>query len=44
MSNVIEVIKSGGSETVEFKESLSEEKEIFETICAFLNSKGGLYS
>lgn len=32
------------SETLEFKESLSEWKEIVETICAFGNTKGGTVS
>ncbi len=39
--NVLEIIRKGESEDVEFKKSLSEMKEILETVCAFLNTKGG---
>jgi len=35
------LIKKGESETVEFKKSTALMRSIFETICAFLNSKGG---
>lgn len=35
------ILLEGESEKVEFKNSLSEEDEILETICAFLNSSGG---
>jgi predicted HTH transcriptional regulator len=35
------LLKEGEGETLEFKESFAEEKEILETICAFSNSKGG---
>ena len=34
-------ISQGESETVEFKKSLSESKEIIKTISAFANTKGG---
>ena len=37
-----EIIKSGESETVEFKKSTGEWKEIIETISAFANKKGGV--
>ncbi len=40
--NIIEIIKKGESERVEFKESLAEIKEILQTIVAFANSKGGI--
>jgi len=40
--NIEEIIKSGESETLEFKKSLSEWKEIIETVSAFSNTKGGL--
>ena len=33
--------KQGESETVEFKKSTALMRSIFETICAFLNGKGG---
>jgi len=36
------IIKTGETETVEFKKSLSEWKEIIETISAFSNTKGGI--
>ena len=39
--NLNEIISSGESETTEFKKSLSEWKEIIETISAFSNTKGG---
>ena len=35
------IISQGESETVEFKKSLSESKEIINTISAFANTKGG---
>ena len=35
------IISQGESETVEFKKSLSESKEIIKTISAFANTKGG---
>lgn len=41
MPKLEELINKGEGDTLEFKESLKEEKEILETICAFLNSKGG---
>ena len=41
-TNVISLIKSGESETVEFKKSTGEWKEIIETISAFANTKGGI--
>jgi len=36
-----EIIKSGESETIELKSSLSETKQIIETLSAFSNTKGG---
>ncbi len=36
------IIEKGESETVEFKKSLSEWKEIIETISAFSNTRGGI--
>jgi len=39
--NLKKIISQGESETVEFKKSLSESKEIIETISAFANTKGG---
>ena len=36
-----DLIKIGESETVEFKKSTGEWKEIIETISAFANKKGG---
>ena len=39
--NLKKVISQGESETVEFKKSLSEGKEIIKTISAFANTKGG---
>lgn len=36
-----EIISQGESETVEFKKSLNESKEIIKTISAFANTKGG---
>jgi ATP-dependent DNA helicase RecG len=35
------LVREGEGETLEFKESFAEEKEILETICAFSNSRGG---
>ena len=35
------IISQGESETVEFKKSLSESKEIIKTVSAFSNTKGG---
>ena len=40
-NGIEEMIKKGESETVEFKQSLAETREIIETVCAFANSKGG---
>ena len=39
--NLKELVKKDESETLEFKKSLSEWKEIIETISAFSNTKGG---
>ncbi|HDI31791.1 MAG TPA: ATP-binding protein [Thermofilum sp.] len=39
--DIFRLIRTGGGERVEFKESLSDVKGIMETICAFLNSRGG---
>lgn len=40
--NLTKIIKSGESETVEFKKSTGEWREIIETISAFANTKGGI--
>jgi len=40
--SISELIKSGESETLEFKKSTGEWKEIIETISAFANKKGGI--
>lgn len=40
--NIDKIIKAGESETVEFKKSTGEWKEIVETISAFANKKGGV--
>jgi len=42
MQNLVEIIARGESEKVEFKASLSEEREIMETICGFSNTAGGI--
>jgi len=39
---IVEILNSGESETVEFKKSTGEWKEIIETISAFANTKGGI--
>jgi len=39
--NLKEIISQGESETIEFKESTGEWKEIIKTISAFTNTKGG---
>jgi len=39
--NIDKIIKAGESETLEFKKSTGEWKEIVETISAFANKKGG---
>ena len=39
--NLNEIISSGESETIEFKKSPSEWKEMIETVSAFSNTKGG---
>ena len=39
--NLKELIAKGESETLEFKKSLSEWREIVETVSAFSNTKGG---
>ena len=39
--NLKKIISQGESETIEFKKSLSESKEIIKTISAFANTKGG---
>jgi ATP-dependent DNA helicase RecG len=41
MAQLKKLIKQGESETVEFKKSTALMRSIFETICAFLNGKGG---
>ena len=38
-----QIFAEGENDRVEFKRSLSGEKEIFETIGAFLNHKGGSF-
>lgn len=40
--NLKEIVKTGESETVEFKKSTGEWKEIIETISAFANTRGGI--
>ncbi len=42
ISAIGKLIKSGESETVEFKKSTGEWKEIIETISAFANTRGGI--
>jgi len=42
MLELEEIFAKGENDHVEFKRSLAEEKEIIETISAFLNHKGGL--
>lgn len=40
--HLMELIKNGENATVEFKESKNEmPKNLFETVCAFLNRNGG---
>jgi ATP-dependent DNA helicase RecG len=39
--NLATRIKEGESETLEFKRSTGELKEAMQTLCAFLNGKGG---
>ncbi|PKM92053.1 MAG: hypothetical protein CVU81_02570, partial [Euryarchaeota archaeon HGW-Euryarchaeota-1] len=39
--NIEKLIKNGEGQTLEFKQSFSEQQEILETICAFANTKGG---
>jgi len=41
MQEIKELLQKGESETLEFKKSLAERKEILETISAFANSNGG---
>lgn len=41
MSQIIELLKKGESETVEFKPSLSQKSEIIKSVSAFSNTKGG---
>jgi ATP-dependent DNA helicase RecG len=41
MNKLKALIKQGESNTVEFKTSTAQLKSSFETICAFLNGKGG---
>lgn len=41
-NNVLKLIESGEGENIEFKESKNKlSKDVYETICAFLNKKGG---
>jgi ATP-dependent DNA helicase RecG len=39
---LIELVKQGESQHLEFKKSTASLKEAFQTICAFLNSNGGI--
>ena len=39
---ISELIRKGECETIEFKKSLAESREIGETVCAFLNKRGGV--
>ena len=41
LAQLQKLVKQGESETVEFKKSTALMRSIFETICAFLNGKGG---
>ena len=41
-ANISKVLKDGESETVEFKKSTGEWKEIIETLSAFANTRGGI--
>lgn len=41
LTQLQKLVKQGESETVEFKKSTALMRSIFETICAFLNGKGG---
>jgi len=41
-SDVKSIVVDGESQTVEFKKSLVQFKAIMETLCAFLNSRGGI--
>jgi len=40
--NINYLIQSGESETLEFKKSTGEWKEVIETISAFANTRGGV--
>jgi ATP-dependent DNA helicase RecG len=40
-ANLKKILKSGESETLEFKQSLSEKDQILETVSAFSNARGG---
>ncbi len=40
--NILELIARGEDQNTEFKRSLSEKREILETVCAFSNSNGGI--
>jgi hypothetical protein len=40
-ANLKKILKSGESETVEFKQSLAEKDQILETVSAFSNARGG---
>src|ERR1700683_3216205 len=41
LAQLQKLVKQGESETLEFKKSTALMRAIFETICAFLNGKGG---
>ena len=41
-ANISKVLKDGESESIEFKKSTGEWKEIIETISAFTNTRGGI--
>ncbi len=39
--NIINLIKKGESQTIEFKQSFADREKILKTICAFANTNGG---
>lgn len=42
IENIESLLVQGETETVEFKKSTTQLKSAFETLCAFLNNKGGI--
>lgn len=44
IENIKKFFNQEESDTLEFKTSLSQLKPAFETVCAFLNAKGGAVS